>query len=115
MRFFRFAIVLVSCGVFAGEYKPLKGDYSIAGKSFYDPPASEPQDTHIYFALEGKSAKDLYDSMKVKAVRDMCTDDGSMSKHVGEMQCTRSKGGKEHQCWFGIDIKSQKVVGGVVC
>jgi hypothetical protein len=115
MRILLLAVVAASFGASANDYKPIAGEYSIRGKSFYDPPASEPQNTHIYFALEGKAARDLYEQMKTKAVRDECANDGSMSKNIGEMQCTRSVGGKEHRCWFGIDIKTQKVVGGVVC
>lgn len=99
----------------ASEYQPLTGNYTIAGKTLYDPPSHEAKDTHIYFSLEGKAARDLYVSMKVKAVRDQCEDDGSMSKRIGEMQCTRSEGGKSYRCWFGIDIKTQRVVNGVVC
>ena len=99
----------------AREYQPLTGNYTIAGKTFYDPPSHEAKDTHIYFSLEGKAAGDLYDSMKVKAVRDQCAGDGSMSKRVGEMQCTLSEDGKSYRCWFGIDLKNQRVVNGVVC
>lgn len=99
----------------ASEYQPMTGDYMIAGKTFYDPPPHEAKDSHIYFSLEGKAARDLYDSMKVKAVRDQCADDGSMSKRVGEMQCTLSEDGKSYRCWFGIDLKAQRVVNGIIC
>lgn len=115
MRTLLFVLAVVSIGADAGDYKPLTGAYSIAGKTLLDPPTSEAQNTHIYFSLNGKAALDLYDSMKTKAISNACANDGSMLKRVGEMQCTRSDDGKEYQCWFGIDIKNQKVVGGVVC
>lgn len=99
----------------AADYRPLAGQYSIGGKTFYDPPEGEPKDTHIYFVLTGLAAKDLYGSMKVQAKRDECVGDGSLTKRVKEMQCTRSADGKEHRCWFGVDVKSQRITNGVVC
>ena len=115
----RFLLLLVASALalpaIGEEYMPLTGSYAIRGKSFYDPPADEPQDTHIYFELNGKSAQDLYDSMKLKPVRDKCADDGSLTKRNGEMQCTRSADGKDARCWFGVDIKKQKITNGVVC
>lgn len=115
MKFLLLVLAVVSLGAVANDYKPLKGDYSIRGKTLYDPPAVEAQNTHVYFALDGKAAQDLYDSMKTQPIRDMCADDGTLLKRIGEMQCNRSVGGKEYQCWFGIDIKNQKVVNGVIC
>lgn len=115
MKTLLFALCILSAWATAGEYKPLKGSYSIGGKTFYDPPAEETKKTHVYFALEGKTARDVYESMDTKAVRDECAGDSSMTKRIEEMQCTRSSGGKEYRCWFGIDLKNQKVVGGVVC
>lgn len=115
----RIAIVLVllSLQVFAiaADYKPLEGEYKVGGKTFYDPPKNESKDTHIYFALTGTAAKNLFDSMKVRSKKDVCMNDGSLTKRVKEMQCTRSLDGKEHRCWFGIDIKNQNVTGGVAC
>jgi hypothetical protein len=115
MRILLLVVAVASVGASAADYKPLAGTYALGGKTVYDPPASEPKNTHIYFALEGKAARDLYESMKTQAVRDECANDGSMSKRVAETQCIRADGGKEYRCWFGIDIKTQKVVNGVVC
>lgn len=115
MRILILAIALLSLTAYAAEYKPLVGSYSIAGKTLYDPPANEAHNTHIYFSLDGKAARDLYESMKTKAIPNACTDDGSLSKRAGEMQCTRSKDGKEYQCWFGIDLRTQKIVNGAIC
>ena len=109
------ALLVMPTAVFAGDYKPLTGAYALGGKTLSDPPADEPQNTHVYFALTGAPAKDLFDSMKVKAVRDVCVDDGSVSKQVQEMRCTRSADGKEHRCWFGIDIAKQRITSGVTC
>jgi len=115
MRLLIVVLVVFLTEASASEYQPLTGNYKVGGKTFYDPPSHEAKDTHVYFSLEGKVARDLYDSMKVKAVRDQCADDGSMSKRIGEMQCTLSEGGQLYRCWFGIDMETQRVVNGVVC
>jgi hypothetical protein len=99
----------------AREYHPLTGSYSIGGKTFYDAPDHEPNDTHMYFEFSGSSAKDLFESMKVHPIRDECANDGSLTKRIQEMQCTQSADRKEHRCWFGIDVKKQRITNGVVC
>jgi hypothetical protein len=108
-------LILLHVSAFAADYKPLMGEYTKGGKTFYDPPEEESKDTHIYFVLTGATAKDLFNSMKVPAMRDVCMNDGSLTKLVKEMQCTQSLGGKQYRCWFGIDIKNQHITGGVVC
>jgi hypothetical protein len=108
-------LLVLQGAAFAADYKPLAGQYSIGGKTLYDPPKGEPKDTNIYFALTGDAAKDLFDSMDVRAVRDVCMSDGSLTKRVKEMQCTRAADGKEHACWFGVDIKNQRITNGMVC
>lgn len=99
----------------AREYQPLAGSYSIGGKTFYDSPDNEPNDTHIYFEVSGSAAKDLFESMKVHPIRGVCADDGSFTKRIKEMQCTQSADRQEHRCWFGIDLKKQRIKNGVVC
>jgi hypothetical protein len=99
----------------AREYQPLTGSYSIGGKTFYDAPDHEPKDTHMYFEFSGSVAKDLFESMKVHPIRDVCTDDGSFTKRIKEMQCTQSADRQEYRCWFGIDVKKQRITNGVVC
>jgi len=99
----------------AREYHPLTGSYSIGGKTFYDAPDHEPNDTHMYFEFSGSAAKDLFESMKTKPIRDVCANDGSLTKRIQEMQCTQSADRKKHRCWFGIDVKKQSITNGVVC
>jgi hypothetical protein len=109
------AMLALQTAAIAVDFKPLAGHYSIGGETPYDPPQNEPQNTHMYFELSGPAAKDLFIAMKAKARHDECTGDGSLTKRVKEIQCTRSANGKEHRCWFGIDIKSQRITNGVVC
>ena len=98
----------------AWEDKLLTGSYSIAGQTIVDPPVTEAPNTHMYFALSGASAQDLYNAMKVRAEPDVCRG-GGLTKSIGQMRCTRSATGRQFQCWFAIDIASQRITGGVVC
>ena len=99
----------------AWEDRLLTGSYNIAGQTIVDPPSTEAQNTHMYFTLSGASARDLYNNMKVQPKPDVCRGGGALTKSIGQMRCTRSAAGKEFQCWFAIDIASQRIAGGVVC
>ena len=84
-------------------------------QALYDPPGSEPQDTHFYLDLEGVAARDLYKAMKAKAQDGVCGEPGDLTKRSGGVQCTMVKGGKEYHCAFGLELRTQQVVSGVVC
>jgi hypothetical protein len=109
------SLMLVSSLVLAAAYNQLSGTYRIGGKTLYDPPENELQNTHLYIQLTGESAKDLYQTMQAKPKPDDCGDEGNLTKKIGNMQCTRSADNKTYQCWFGVDVKNQKITNGVVC
>jgi hypothetical protein len=111
-----FIIVAAASGpVLAADYVTLHGSYRIGGATLYDPPQGEAQDTHLYLDLDRDTARDLYRAMKAKAVDGACGEPGDLTKRQGGLQCTMAAGGKEYHCAFGIELKTQKVVGGVVC
>ena len=99
----------------AADRNALSGTYRVGGETFYDPPASEAQNTHLYIELTGTAARDLYNAMDAPARPDECTGPKSLVKVIDAMQCTRYDGGPRHRCWFGIDVRKQKIVRGVVC
>jgi len=99
----------------AADYQPLQGTYKVGGKTLYDPPQSEAQDTHFYLDLEGSAARDLYNALKAKPQDRVCGEPGDLTKRAGGVQCTKVKGGKEYHCAFGVELQTQRVVGGVVC
>jgi hypothetical protein len=109
------AALMFSTVVFAAGYQPLQGTYKVGGKTLYDPPASEAQDTHFYLDLEGTAARDVYKAMKAKAQDGICGEPGDLTKRLNGVQCTMVKGGKEYHCAFGVELRTQKVVSGVVC
>ncbi len=93
----------------------LTGQYEITGKTVLDPPKNEPGDTHFRVYITGKAAMDLYNSMKVEPEEDICLGDGSVSKNIGQMQCTNSILSGEYECRFSIDVANQKIDYGWVC
>ena len=99
----------------AADYEPLQGTYKVGGRTLIDPPQSEAQDTHFYVDLEGNAARDLYNALKAKAQDGVCGEPGDLTKQAGGVQCTKVKGGKEYHCAFGVELKTQHVVSGVVC
>ena len=99
----------------AADYQALQGTYKIGGTTLIDPSESEAQDTHFYVDLEGSAARDLYKALKGKAEAGVCGEPGDLTKRSGGVQCTMVKGGKEYHCAFGVELKTQRVVGGVVC
>ena len=111
------AIALIACTTIAAaaDYAPLQGTYKLGGKTLIDPPDSEAQTTHFYVDLQGHTARDLYNALDAKAVDGVCGEPGDLTKRSGGVQCTKVKHGKEYYCAFGIELKTQKVVSGVVC
>ena len=51
----------------------------------------------------------------MKAQDGVCGEPGDLTKRSGGVQCTMVKGGKEYHCAFGVELKTQRVVAGVVC
>ena len=110
------AVAFVLClPALGADYQPIKGSYLVGGATLYDPPPGEAQDTHFYIDLEGSAARDLYKAMKAKAVAGACGEPGDLTKKQGGVQCTMANGGKEYHCAFGVELKTQRVVSGVVC
>lgn len=109
------ALLVAGTQCIAADYQPLHGTYKIGGATLLDPPANEPQTTHFYVDLHGRTARDLYEALKAKAIDGVCGEPGDLTKRSGSVQCTKVKGGKEYYCAFGIELRSNRVVSGVVC
>lgn len=93
----------------------LTGQYGITGATVVDPPEGEEGNTRFRIHLTGNAAEDLYRSMNVKPVDDICLDDGSVSKMIGNMQCTYLKKTGQYECRFSIDVAKQKIDYGWAC
>ncbi|MGH7902329.1 MAG: hypothetical protein ACRENZ_11400 [Thermodesulfobacteriota bacterium] len=96
-------------------YVPIRGKLAIYGKYMVDLPPDESKDSHIYFHLEGDSARSLWNSMKVNPEYDECLDNGSKTKRIGNMQCTQQVDDKTFDCYFSIDVQKQSIENGINC
>jgi len=108
------AFLSIAHCVRAGEPQRLTGTYTLTPRSITDPKDDEKRDTHIRFYITGKAAADFYRSLPGKSKRDECFDDGTQTKAQGDFLCAKSPKGT-HECWFGVDIRSQKLSPGFVC
>jgi len=109
------AAVLLSNSALAADYRPLQGEYAIGGKTLFDAPPDEAQNTHLYVDLEGTAAHDLYEALPGPARVGVCGGSKDLTKRSGSVQCTLDKAAKEYHCAFGIELRTQRVVDGVVC
>jgi hypothetical protein len=98
----------------AGEPRRLSGTYQLSGESANRMSEAVERDTHVRFYLNGRSAADLYRVLAAKPKRDECFNDGSLTKAAGDFICTKHPKGA-HECWFGLDLRTQRVVPGFVC
>jgi hypothetical protein len=105
-------LALVAFSGAESSLNKLTGSYHLGGKDSLE---DQHQSTHLYLRLEGAAAKTLFDSVKVKAEYDECAGDGSVSKHIKNLGCTRSKDGKEYDCYFGINIAKGTIEGDIPC
>jgi hypothetical protein len=97
------------------ERNTLTESYRVRGETLLDPPVSEARNSHFCVELNGAAARDLYNSMETPAKPDDCTDPDSRVNIIDAMQSTRYEDGQRHRCWFGIDIRKQRIVRGVIC
>jgi hypothetical protein len=91
-----------------GRTKSLSGVYAI-GTTNVDPGPKDSRDSHFIVYLQGTTAKDLYDSMKVTPRGEGCGSDGDLVKTIGGMSCSFTPESKAYVCNFAIDIAKQKI------
>ncbi len=107
--------LVAGAGAAALSERQLSGTLRIRGSSIVDPPADEAQNTHAAFVLEGAAARALYDALQVAAVADECRGDGSVTKRLGNIACTRGADGATYECDFALDLVHQRITPGQVC
>jgi len=104
-----------SISISASSEQKIVGTYMLSGKTIIDAPDNEPKNTHFRIYLSGASAKSMYQAMKVRAVKNECLTDGSLSKSIGGTECIKSASGKVFNCSFAINIQTQRVEQASVC
>lgn len=100
------------------EYKPLNATYSIySGQMGDERGAPTATDRKLAIAIEGSSAKDIFDSIGPD-VRLTCSQEkGDRERRKGEVSCSYAAKGaaRGYRCWIGVDLRTGKSIPGVSC
>lgn len=99
--------------VWAADWQPLAGTYTVTGASLIDPSPQESQTSHFRMQLTGASARDLFFAIPGSPVTDECT--GGKSKSAGQLKCLYFKDSDKYECAFAIDLLDNEIDYGVVC
>ena len=95
-------------------YRPFKGEYSLYAGSLGNQQAPTINDRKVSFIIEGKPAKDLFDSMAPDDKVTCGGGRGKRSRTKGHVWCTFEQG-DGYTCYFGFDLRSGKSIGGGIC
>ena len=112
--FLLFALLVSVAYAQADGVKKLAGTLSVTTESPTDPKPNEAPKSHVRFYIAGPAAAELYRALPSKAHRDECFADGTVTKTRGEIMCSRHPKAT-YECWFGIELSTQKVVAGFLC
>jgi hypothetical protein len=95
-------------------YRPFKGKYSVYSGELGEHQAPTRDDRKVSFLIEGKPAKDLFDSMPPDDKATCSGDKGARSRTKGSVWCTFQPG-DGYTCYFGFDLRTGKSIGGGIC
>ena len=98
------------------EYQSANIRYVIYGQEIDEPISPTVKDSKIAFVIEGKAAKNIFDSIPPDRGDEGCvsTGDRLRSRDNHKFSCVKYKDGT-YTCTFGFDLKSGKSIGGSTC
>ncbi len=114
-RLLIFLFVVSGSGFAADSHRDLSGKFGIGGETIIDPPQNEPKNTHIYFSITGEAAKEMIFMIKSNAVRDICLDDGTVTKFAKNIQCQFDPDRNRYACYFSVGVYSNEIGPGIAC
>ena len=91
------------------EYVDMNGTLKIWGRS-----EGEIKLPGFSVFLKGEAAKKLYAQMDAPALRNECFGDGTVSKYIGNFECSLDPKGA-YSCSVGVGLKDQKIFRGESC
>lgn len=100
------------------DYKPMQATYSIySGEMGDERGAPTATDRKLAIAIEGRSAKDIFDSIGPDFHPSCSQEKGDRDRRKGEVLCsyTAKDGVKGYRCWIGIDLRTGKNIPGASC
>ncbi len=96
----------------AGEWKALRGEYTIQQAPLSDPIANTPP--VAFFKIEGAAAKAMFEGMRdAKTEKNACGENGLTMKIADGLVCARLKG--QYSCNFGVGLVDGKLQLGYTC
>lgn len=115
------ALVAISLpvAVFAGEdfYKPVKfsGAYEVYSGMLGDWGPPTKKDAKVAIEVDGRLANDMFKHLDHRLADPGCLGEDVEIKEKGDLTCTRDKKSGKTTCYFGLDLKSGKLINGVIC
>ena len=90
------------------------GSYLIYSGELDDMDLPNRKDAKISLEIKGALAKDMFKHLRSRAAAEGC-EEGVEVREKGDLICYRDLGTKEVTCHFGLDLKSGKLINGVIC
>jgi hypothetical protein len=100
--------------VLDGKGTPITGDYVIYSGALGDSGLPTPKEAKASIRFSGKLASDLYRNLGPAADRESC-DPADKERSRGDLDCVLRGGKGPAECWIGLNIKTGRSIGGVIC
>ena len=102
----------------SSSWKPLHASYTIfSGQHLANRSAPTPADRKLAITLEGKTAKELFDSIGPDQHPTCSQEKGDRDRRKRGVQCTYSpeENSNGYRCWIGIDLQTGESIPVVAC
>lgn len=102
-------LFVLAPSVFADSpWKDLSGAYHIDSAPIMEPKEPLKENTHLYLAIQGEPAKEMYNTIQAEPKFSKCGTD-HFYKTSGNISCQYYKSVEEYSCDFSINIKEGTV------
>ncbi len=102
----------------SGAWRPLHAEYTIfSGQQLAGRGAPTATDRKLTIAVEGKPAKEIFDSIGPDLHQTCSQEKGDRDRHRGGVQCAYSpeKNGNGYRCWIGVNLLTGAGIPTVSC
>lgn len=111
MKYFSVFVLLVMFSNLVDADGSLEGNYKIGGQMSMKGEVLQ-GNSHLYFTITGKSAKELYLSIETEMYESACT--GYKVKGKNNFSCYEVEAGKIYACGFSINLDKNMIEAGNV-
>ena len=103
-KLFLLTLAITSNSFAESPWKEFSGLYHIDKAPIYDPKEPLEERTHLYLALQGDPAEELYNQIEGEPILSKCGID-HLYKSVGNIRCLYYQSQTKYSCEFSINIK----------